>query len=172
MLTKKLGWCEAFLKLGQINLISVWVIKVERFCFSWIMLHHIQIFGFVVWDWSSCQPFSPKHWNTGLVSSGFSITSWRGASLALVGYPSSYGIPIKITYGVDVVFFPTGLVKTKSDFIVRSYETCLGRWTLVVAVINVDTYPSLAFSGLTSHPEDTAIAVFWLHCSTLERLLH
>ena len=31
--------------------------------------------------------------------------------------------------------FPIGLVKTKSDFIVRSVETDLGRWMLVVAVI-------------------------------------
>ena len=41
--------------------------------------------------------------------------------------------------------FPIGLVKTKSDFIVRSAETDLGRWTLVVAVISVDAYPFLAF---------------------------
>ena len=34
--------------------------------------------------------------------------------------------------------FPTGLVKTKSDFIVQSVETGLGRWTLVGAVISVD----------------------------------
>ena len=34
--------------------------------------------------------------------------------------------------------FPTGLVKTKSDFIVQSDETGLGRWALVVAVISVD----------------------------------
>ena len=37
--------------------------------------------------------------------------------------------------------FPTGLVKTKSDVIVRSVETGLGRRTLVVAVISVDAYP-------------------------------
>ena len=35
---------------------------------------------------------------------------------------------------------PVGLVKTESDFIVRSVETGLGRWTLVVAVISVDAY--------------------------------
>ena len=30
---------------------------------------------------------SPRHWNTGLVSSGVILTSWReGASLALVGH--------------------------------------------------------------------------------------
>ena len=41
--------------------------------------------------------------------------------------------------------FPIGLVKTESDFIVRSVETGLGRWTLVVAVISVDTYPFFGF---------------------------
>ena len=56
--------------------------------------------------------------------------------------------------------FPIGLVKTKSDFIVRSVETGLGRWTLVVAVISVDVYPFLAFSDLTFHLEDMRIGVF------------
>ena len=60
---------------------------------------------------------------------------------------------------------PIGLVKTKAYFIVRSVETNLGRRTLVVAVISVDAYPFLAFSDLTSHFEDTGIAVFWLHCA-------
>ena len=61
--------------------------------------------------------------------------------------------------------FPIGLVKTESGFIVRSVETGLGRWTLVVAVISVDAYPFLAFSDLTCHLEDTGIGVFWLHCA-------
>ena len=59
--------------------------------------------------------------------------------------------------------FPIGLVETESGFIVRSVETGLGRSTLVVAVISVDTYPFLAFSDLTCHLEDTGISVFWLH---------
>ena len=59
--------------------------------------------------------------------------------------------------------FPIGLVKTESGFIVRSVETGLGRWTLVVAVISVDAYPFLAFSNLTCHLEDTGIGV--LHCA-------
>ena len=62
--------------------------------------------------------------------------------------------------------FPIGLVKTGSDFIVRSVETGLGRWRLVVAVISVDTYPLSAFSELTYHLDDTRIVVFWLHCAT------
>ena len=53
--------------------------------------------------------------------------------------------------------FPIGLVKTESGFIVRSVETGLGRWTLVVAVISVDAYPFLAFPYLTYHLEDTGI---------------
>ena len=61
--------------------------------------------------------------------------------------------------------FPIGLVKTESGFIVRSVETDLGRWTLVVAVNSVDAYPFLAFSDLTCHLADTGIGVFWLHCA-------
>ena len=45
--------------------------------------------------------------------------------------------------------FPIGLVDTESGFIVRSVETGLGRWLLVVAVISVDVYPVLAFWDLT-----------------------
>ena len=62
--------------------------------------------------------------------------------------------------------FFIGLVKTKTDSIVGSVETGLGRWTLVVAVINVDAYPLLAFSDLTCHHEDTGIGVFWFQCPT------
>ena len=36
--------------------------------------------------------------------------------------------------------FPIGLVKIESDFIVRSVETGLGRWTLEVVVISVDAF--------------------------------
>ena len=60
--------------------------------------------------------------------------------------------------------FPIGLVKTESDF-VRSVETGLGRWTQVVIVISVDTYPFLAFSDLTCDLEDTRTGVFWLQCT-------
>ena len=49
--------------------------------------------------------------------------------------------------------FPIALVKTESGFIVRSAETGLGRWTLVVAVISIDVYPFLAFSNMTCHLE-------------------
>ena len=45
--------------------------------------------------------------------------------------------------------FPIGLVKTESDFFVRSVETGLGRWTMVVAVSSVDTYSFWIFSDLS-----------------------
>ena len=61
--------------------------------------------------------------------------------------------------------FPIALVKTESGSIVRSVETGLGKWALVVAVISVDAYSFLAFSDLTCHLEDTGISVFWLHCA-------
>ena len=35
-----------------------------------------------------------------------SLTLWGGASLALVGHPSSYGVTIKMPYGVDVLHRP------------------------------------------------------------------
>ena len=41
--------------------------------------------------------------------------------------------------------FPIGLVKTESSFTVRSVETGLGRWTLVVAVGSVNAYPFWLF---------------------------
>ena len=40
-------------------------------------------------------------------ASGVSLTSWgEGASLALVGHPSSDGVTIKMPYGVDVLHQP------------------------------------------------------------------
>ena len=56
--------------------------------------------------------------------------------------------------------FPIRLVKTESGIIVRSVETGLGRWTLVVAVISVDAYPFMAFSNLNCHLEGMGIGVF------------
>ena len=59
--------------------------------------------------------------------------------------------------------FPIGLVKTERGFIVRAFETGLGRWALVVSVIIVDAYPFLAFSDLTCDLEDMGTGTFWLH---------
>ena len=64
-----------------------------------------------------------------------------------------------------ILSFPIWLVKTEFDFTVRSVETGLGRWTMVVAVISIDAYPFLTFSELTCHFEDTGIGVSWLYCA-------
>ena len=46
----------------------------------------------------------------GWFSSEVSFTSWgEGASLALVGHPSSDGVTIEIPYGVDVLLYKTSL---------------------------------------------------------------
>ena len=77
-----------------------------------------------------------KYWVGGVQRSGVSLTLWgEVVSLALAGQPSSDGITIKNTFGVDVYYidqshtlsFLIGLVETKSDFIVSSVETGLGR---------------------------------------------
>ena len=69
----------------------------------------------------------PRHENTGMAFSGVSLTSWKeGASLALVGHPSSDDVTIKMPYGVDVLLrqpashvkIPIELVKNEFDFIV------------------------------------------------------
>ena len=104
---------------------------------------------------------------------GVSLTSWGGASLALADQLSTGGVTIKIPYGVDLLLyqpasnpsFPIGLVKTESDFVVKSVEIGLRRYTLVT-VTSVDAYSFLAFSDLTCHSENTGIRVFQLHCST------
>ena len=49
---------------------------------------------------------SPRHWDTGLVSSAsrVSLILWgESASLTFVSYPCSEGITIKISYGIDVL---------------------------------------------------------------------
>ena len=83
---------------------------------------------------------------------------------------------VQMFYYIDHLrtpFFPTGLVKTKSNFIVGLVETDSGRGTLVVAVFRVDAYPFLAFSDLTCHLEDAGIGVFWLKVEVVtKRLLH
>ena len=55
------------------------------------------------------------------------ILTLRGQSASLVyGHPSSDGVTIRIPCVVDVLF-PIGLVKTESDFIVRSVKIDLSR---------------------------------------------
>ena len=64
-----------------------------------------------------------------------------------------------------ILSFPIGFVKTESGFIVRSAETGLGRWMLVVPAISVNDYPFSTFSDLTNHLEDMGIGIFWLDCA-------
>ena len=55
----------------------------------------------------------PRLWNTGLVSSRASLTLWgEGASLALVGHPSSDGVMIKMPYPLRT--WNTGLVSSEA----------------------------------------------------------
>ena len=74
-------------------------------------------------DFGDISPF-PRHWNTGLVSRGVSLTSWGDrVSLTLIGHLLSDGVTIKTPYGVDVllhqlVFHPIfsfGLGKPDSE---------------------------------------------------------
>ena len=59
-------------------------------------------------------------------------------------------------------YFSIGLVKSESDSIIKSVETDLGRWTLVVSVISVKVYPFLAFVDIPCRLEDTRMGVFQL----------
>ena len=59
-------------------------------------------------------------------------------------------------------YFSIGLVKTESDSIIKSVDTDLGRWTLVVPVISVNVYPFLAFFDIPCCLEDTRMDVFQL----------
>ena len=74
----------------------------------------------------------PRHSNPGLVSDGVSLALLgESASVAFVDHPFSDDISIKMPYGVDVLLhqpashpiFSSWLVKTKSDFTVRSVDT-------------------------------------------------
>ena len=50
---------------------------------------------------------SLRHWNTGLVSSGATLTSLgEDGSLALVGHISGDGTTIKMSYRIDVLHRP------------------------------------------------------------------
>ena len=89
----------------------LYIQTTTQFCLSLLMnaLHILRSFcSLNLKKWKrSVPPFSEsigvRLWNTGLVSSGASLTSWQeGASLALAGKPSSDGVMIKIPYGVDV----------------------------------------------------------------------
>ena len=71
------------------------------------------------------------------MSSRASPTSWgEGASLALVGNPSGYGVMANMPYGE-----------------INAGGSCVG------------VYSFSALPGLTCYLEDTGIGVFWLHCA-------
>ena len=75
-------------------LFNCWIWLV--FCFRLKTFARFQIFARFL-----------RHWNTGLVSSSASLTSWGdGASLALADHPSSDCATIKIPYEVDVLHRP------------------------------------------------------------------
>ena len=77
--------------------------KVTIYILLSICIYMLYIVIYIV-IYVSVYCFSPRFGNTGLVSSGASLTSWgEGASLALVGHPSSDGVTIKTPYGVDVL---------------------------------------------------------------------
>ena len=59
-------------------------------------------------SWASSEEhLPPRLWNSGLVSSGASLISWReGVFLTLVGHPSSDDVTIKMPYGVNVLHPP------------------------------------------------------------------
>ena len=87
-------------------------------------------------------------------------------------FPPKYWNILKIFWGRCFIIsssltppsFPIGLVKTESYFIVRSVETSLGRWMLVVAVICVDAYPFLAYPvtfSVMSRMEVCSYSYYW-----------
>ena len=77
----------------------VWyTIHLHIVCWLDIVILILSILIVLVWypSWYCLLAFTPRHGNTGLVSSRASLTSWgEGASLALVGDPSSDGVKIK-----------------------------------------------------------------------------
>ena len=85
--------------LDELNLPLAWLLY--KFCFG----EHNFFLEESLTNWYIEIP--PRHWNTGLVSSRASLTLWgEGASLALVGHPSSDGVTIKLRYGVYVLHRP------------------------------------------------------------------
>ena len=85
--------------------------------------------------------------------------------LFCIRHLSSDGHPIKITFGVGVLLYWQALHPIELNWIriIRSVETDVGRWTLVIRFINVDAYSYLAstdlicqgylFAGCTEPPD-------------------
>ena len=86
-----------------------WWCTWRSICWCIRLTTHLKVY--IPWglykDVEESSALCPRHWNTGLVFSRASLTSWgEGASLALAGHPSSDGITIKMPYGVDVLHRP------------------------------------------------------------------
>ena len=105
-----------------------------------------------------------RHWNTGLVSSGASLTSWGGGtSLALVGDPSSVCVTINMPYGVDVLH-PPALPCLHME--VRPYSFfrwCGYFWGPCMSLlwqINSQWGSQKLHQGLVSHELTTYLSIF------------
>ena len=81
----------------------------------------------------------------------------KGASSSLVGHPSNEGITMKIWGRCFMLATLAAHLFLEGWLKLNLNETDLGRWPLVVAVIDVDAYRFLFFSDLTSHPNDPGI---------------
>ena len=83
--------------------------KLILFSFSkpmWIKTFHHNRNQAVAWITNKCEYDESLHRNTGLVSSGVSLTLWgEVASFAVFGHSFSDGITVKIPCGVDVLLY-------------------------------------------------------------------
>ena len=102
-----------------------------------------------------------KHWNTGTLK--YWVGVQRGQCLISLGWPPFYwwchnkktlwGRCFITLTSLALHLFPFAWLK-QSNFIVRSVQTVLGRWKLVVAVISVNVCLLLAFSDLICYLEE------------------
>ena len=101
------GWKEVFTPDEELELKNC-IVMLSRFGFAPTLSDIREIVSdYVNINEKEKAQKTPRLRNTGLVSSGDSLTSWgEGASLALVGNPSSDGITIKMPYEVDVLHRP------------------------------------------------------------------
>ena len=85
-------------------LVSRWEFKLLHCRNSEQILSYFDVNSLIFSDNSVRFILTPRHWNSGLVLSRVSLTSWgEGTSLALVYPPFSDGITIKIPHRVDVL---------------------------------------------------------------------
>ena len=83
----------------MMSYISIYIVIIGLDCFFIDCFVH----NFTINNTGICF-FKYSYWNTGLVSSRVSLTSWgEGTSLAFVGHPSSDSFTINIPYGLDIL---------------------------------------------------------------------